>query len=601
MSSPSGSDRLELDLAEWRGRVLTAFLWMAVAVAFVGGAVSLVDVRSPGIGLTVAVVGGLELFAALRPNLGYRTRARLLLGGIFAANTVLLVVDRYSPNTLGLMSLLVLQATLLLGRRWGVAATVLSAIAFATVTQLHRVGIVPPSLEMSFTGLVRTTIDYVILATVGLLSVAYLLDRAERLLGEKVAALAALEREQRDKTRIANDLRARESALQKARELEILGRLAGSITHDFNNALLIIQASVDLARHDGNVERAFTEIEGAVRQAAATTRQLRAFGPQRAQGARLLALDEVVKRSAGLLERILPKNIRFEVSIAESGTIRADEGQVLGVITNLALNARDAMPEGGRLSLGLRAASAEEVAAAGLAGSFAAMEVVDEGTGMSPETLERVFEPFFTTKGSGGSGLGLASVKDVVRENGGGVSVASGAGRGATFTVFWPLDEGATGIPSARPPPRSPGALTVLLVDDDEAARRTVTQALAYRGYRVMDAANGADGLLLARRYHGPIHVLCTDCVMPGLSVRQLVEGVREAHPETRVILCSGYVPMDAAPAPALLDAFLAKPFSAAELAAVVEKLAGGAHVSPSGAERAAVTIATVGPRDTER
>jgi CheY-like chemotaxis protein len=248
---------------------------------------------------------------------------------------------------------------------------------------------------------------------------------------------------------------------------------------------------------------------------------------------------------------------------------------------NLALNARDAMPEGGRLELRVRRAKDEETAALGMEGQFAVVEVQDDGIGMSPATQARLFEPYFTTKQQEGTGLGLASVKAVVEASGGRIVVASQVGRGTTFRIFWPIAEEVRESASAMVTAARNGG-TVLVAEDDPQVRGALADQLRRRGLTVLAAADGADALLVARRHRGRIDVLCSDAGMPGapegrrpdgIRVTHLVRGFREAHPEARVLLCAGVGASEMGIEEGVVDKIVPAPWSPEELARIIDDL----------------------------
>jgi signal transduction histidine kinase/ActR/RegA family two-component response regulator len=568
---------VETERRRWRERTLDGLSWTMTLVFGAAALALTAQTRSAVFGASLGTVILCMGVGTRIRRLGFAARTAILLGGTYTAASLSVALSGLNPNNTVVLCVLVIAATLLLGRAWGFAMVALSAVTLVVLVLLVRAGVlksyVAPMFDPSdLTFLARVVFVFVGAASICVMSVSYLLARTEELLLQKSQALEDLQHEQAEKAHMQAELDLRDQAFRKARELEILGRLAGSVAHDFNNALLIIQASADLAKHNADyVGTALRDIEGAVKQAAATTRQLRAFAPLPSRAPTTLSLSETVDRAGRLLKRVLPSNIALTVTTDGPTTIHADEGQIQGILTNLALNARDAMPEGGTLTIRVRSATAEEVGAAGLSGRFAAIEVADTGTGMTPGTLARVFEPFFTTKAAAGTGLGLASVRSVVERSSGRIAVASEVGRGTTFRVLWPLHDGV--VASEHGAAFARGTGTVLLVDDDEGVRRTMAQSLVMRGYTVLDAPTGADALLVARRYHEAIHVLCSDCVMPGIPVRQLVEGFREVYPRGRVVLCSAYAPEEVDARAPEIDAFLHKPFSPDALAAVLRGL----------------------------
>jgi CheY-like chemotaxis protein len=275
-----------------------------------------------------------------------------------------------------------------------------------------------------------------------------------------------------------------------------------------------------------------------------------------------------------MLGRVLPQNLELRAEVERDATITADEGEVLRVITNLALNARDAMRDGGKLTLRLRAPRDGEPTTAKDGSAYAVLEVADTGTGMSDEVKARMFEPYFTTKQASGTGLGLASVRELLERAGGEVRVDSELGRGTSISLFWPLAP-----PQAQPAGITPGAastrpLVVLLVDDEAAVRNAIGKGLLRAGMTVLEAADGASALVLARRHHEKIDVLCTDCVMAGVPVAQLIERFRDLH-QGKVVVCSAYAPAESRLSPEMFDDFVSKPFHADELTARIRALAG--------------------------
>jgi two-component system cell cycle sensor histidine kinase/response regulator CckA len=370
-------------------------------------------------------------------------------------------------------------------------------------------------------------------------------------------------------------LRTSEERLRHAQRMEAVGRLAGGIAHSFNNLLAAISFQCELLcdsleegdERRGNVE----EIQTAGDRAAALARQLLAFGRKQVLQPRVLGVDPILRDMEPMLRRLLGENIRLTLRFEDQkGTVFADFGQLEQVILNLAVNARDAMPDGGELRLSTRltqVAEAEQEAFDLPAGEYVELSVADTGTGMPPEVQERLFEPFFTTKARGeGTGLGLATVHGIVHQSGGHIRAESEPGAGTRFIILLPRsgDEGeAVQRRPIRPERRRRGSEVVLLVEDEDNIREPAVEILESRGYRVLSAADASQALALAERHDGPIHILVTDVVMPGRSGNWLAEQLTARRPEVRVLYMSGY-PEDSITHHGVLSPtqnFLQKPF----------------------------------------
>jgi two-component system cell cycle sensor histidine kinase/response regulator CckA len=370
-------------------------------------------------------------------------------------------------------------------------------------------------------------------------------------------------------------LRASEERLRHSQRLEAVGRLAGGIAHSFNNLLaamtfqceLLAERLTDGDERLGNVE----EIQKAAERAAALARQLLAFGRRQVLQPRRLLLSEVIRDLEPLLRRIIGEHIRLETRLDPAGgAIHADLGQIEQVILNLVVNARDAMPRGGSLLLSTEEVELGEGDPAGELppGRYVQLVVTDSGVGIAPEVREHLFEPFFTTKERGqGTGLGLATVHGIVYQSGGRIRVESEPGQGSRFTLLLPVakDGAEEPEPSPRQSERRPrrGSEVVLLVEDEDNIRQPAVEILESRGYRVLSAPDAGQALAVAEKHRGPIHILVTDVVMPGLSGSQLAKRLARQRPEMRVLYISGY-PEDAITHHGVLDSrqhFLQKPF----------------------------------------
>jgi two-component system, cell cycle sensor histidine kinase and response regulator CckA len=347
-----------------------------------------------------------------------------------------------------------------------------------------------------------------------------------------------------------------EDQLRQSQKMEAMGQMAGGVAHDFNNLLMLIQAHnerlrVHLAASDP-ARRDSLEIEQAVARAAALTRQLLAFSRKQVLQIRILDLNSVVTEAAKMLDRIIEANITLVVSPSASlWPIMADPGQMEQVILNLAVNARAAMPQGGRLLIETRNAEIKESDARcdnGLSpGRYVVLIVKDSGIGMDHETQARMFEPFFTTKEPGkGTGLGLATVYGVVKQTGGWTQVESKPGRGTTFEIYLPKAEEI----EARSPvsevrrestsaPR--GHETILLVEDQEGIRALACEFLQDLGYSVLAASDGAEALQIVDGHEDLIHLLLTDIVMPRMGGRELAQHLQRKHPHIKILFMSGY------------------------------------------------------------
>jgi two-component system, cell cycle sensor histidine kinase and response regulator CckA len=354
---------------------------------------------------------------------------------------------------------------------------------------------------------------------------------------------------------IARDLtvqRQLEAQLRQAQKMEAVGRLAGGIAHDFNNILTVITSYGSVLQAElpeASASRAdVAEIQAAADRAATLTQQLLAFSRQQPMQAVVLDLNEVVGGVRRMLDRMIGEDVMLTVEpAAEPALVAADPVHVEQVLMNLAVNARDAMPNGGRLSIAVEHVDGADAGMPPLpdegAGDYVALRVTDTGTGMSEETQAHIFEPFFTTKAPGmGTGLGLATVYGIVEQAGGAVRVQSAPGRGTTFVVLLPA---ATCRASAAPPPPAPagprGSETVLVVEDQVAVRRIIDRLLTQQGYDVLPAGHAAEAVRIATRHPGPIHLLLSDIVMPGMNGRDLAEWLVEQRPELRVLFMSGY------------------------------------------------------------
>jgi len=379
-----------------------------------------------------------------------------------------------------------------------------------------------------------------------------------------------------------------EEQLLQARKMEAVGRLAGGVAHDFNNLLTVINghSRMLLAKLDlrDPLRKGLEEIRKAGDRAAELTQQLLALSRKQVLHPQVLDLNHIVADMEGLVRGLLGPDVELHTSLEPAlGTARADPVQLQQVLLNLAVNARDAMPAGGTLTIETRnveLAEGQPGAPAGLGpGRYVRLSVGDTGHGMDDETLRRVFEPFFTTKESGkGTGLGLATVYGIVQQSGGVIEVRSEPGQGTTFHLYLPsIGAPAAEVSAPEAMVDAGGSETILLVEDQAEVRAVATAVLAEKGYRVLEAASGAEALAWCDRYTGPIHLLLSDLVMPVMGGRQLAERVRALRPEVKVLYASGYPDEVIRPEEAGdgSPSFLPKPFTPEQLASKVRQVLG--------------------------
>ncbi len=380
------------------------------------------------------------------------------------------------------------------------------------------------------------------------------------------------------------DRKQLEAQLRQAQKMEAVGCLAGGIAHDFNNLLMVIQGYTDVLleglQNIGTLHRSAQQVHTAADRAATLTRQLLAFSRKQVLAPSVLDLDAVVADLREMLHRVVGEDVEILASTQPGlWNVRADRNQVEQVLMNLTVNARDAMPRGGKLTIETAnitfddACSDERPMVA--PGAYVMLAVSDTGTGMTPEIQGRIFEPFFTTKEQGqGTGLGLATVYGIVKQSGGYIWVHSEPGHGSSFKVYLPRAEepavtrdviGAAEI-------RARGTETILVVEDEAGVRDLARETLSTNGYQVLAASSAAEAIEVVRGHTGEIHLLLTDVVMPGLSGRELAEGLAELHPGIRVLFMSGYADEAVLHHGLLVDscALLQKPFT---MSAMVRKI----------------------------
>src|SRR5664280_2204602 len=403
----------------------------------------------------------------------------------------------------------------------------------------------------------------------------------------------AIERELREaQTRVARKaaetaLRQSEEQLRQVQKIEAVGRLAAGVAHDFNNILTAITGHSELLLRqldaDDPRRRNAEQIEKAAYRAAALTRQLLIFSRKQVIQPRVLNLNAVILNIKKMLCRLIGEDIEFCTLLdPAAGHIKADPGQIEQVIMNLAVNARDAMPTGGKLTVTTANTTRDKNHLKNFpdmgAGDYVMLAIADTGTGMSEEVKAHLFEPFFTTKPPGtGTGLGLATCFGIVKQNTGHINVHSELGSGTTFKIYFPQVQSAIEPLRVRNRPTevAGGNETVLLVEDEPVVRELAVSTLREKGYTVVEAGNGEEGLRLAQQHDGKIDLVLTDVVMPVMGGKEMADALRTSHPDTKVLFTSGYTE-DAMGHHGVLRPgilFLQKPYMTATLARKVREV----------------------------
>jgi two-component system cell cycle sensor histidine kinase/response regulator CckA len=387
-----------------------------------------------------------------------------------------------------------------------------------------------------------------------------------------------------------------EAQFLQAQKMETVGRLAGGIAHDFNNLLTVINGTVDLLAMNMQVSDPLyadlQQIKVAGTRAASLTRQLLAFSRKQIMSLEALNLGTMVADWRGMLQRLIGEDIDLVVApAAHTGIVRVHPSQIEQVLMNLAVNARDAMPDGGTLTIETRDVGIDRASASMYVdappGDYVMLSVADTGVGMDATTRAQIFEPFFTTKEPGkGTGLGLTTVFGIVKQSGGGISVDSEPGIGSTFRIYVPRVSESHRPDEARPATTlAPGHETVMVVEDEEPLRALATRILGTAGYQALSVANGREALAVLERHPHRVHLLFTDVVLPGIHGRELATRAAATRPEIVVLFTSGYTE-DAILRHGVLDSvahFIGKPYTASDLTRKVRSLLDAAeHNSPS-------------------
>ena len=377
-----------------------------------------------------------------------------------------------------------------------------------------------------------------------------------------------------------------QASFLQAQKMESVGRLAGGIAHDFNNLLTVMISTADLAlgqlKEGDPLHADFQEVRRAAGRAAVLTRQLLAFSRKQVLQPAVLSLNAVVADMEKMLRPVIGEAIELVFAPAEDlGSVTVDPGQIEQVIMNLAVNARDAMPEGGKLTIETRNAELDDAYAAQhpsvRPGPHVMLAISDTGAGMDEATRAYIFEPFFTTKERGkGTGLGLSTAHGIVEQSGGSIRVDSEVGEGTTFTIYLPrVAEAARDDRPARAVTPARGTETILVVEDEQALRKAIKRILESAGYTVLAAANGGEALLLLEHHEGPVYLMLTDLVMPGLSGRELAQRLARMRPDVKVLYMSGYSDDTVVPHGVLDEGthFVGKPFTIEELTRKVREV----------------------------
>jgi len=377
-----------------------------------------------------------------------------------------------------------------------------------------------------------------------------------------------------------------EEQFRQAQRMEVVGRLAGGVAHDFNNLLTVIQGNAQFAMEalpPGNAAREdIEEILKATDRAANLTRQLLAFSRHQVLQPQIVNPNALILEMDKMLRRLIGEDIELRtVPAPDLGYIQADPGQIEQILVNLAVNARDAMPNGGTLTVETANVALDEMYKGShldvIPGGFVMLAVSDTGIGMNEETKAHLFEPFFTTKDpSRGTGLGLATIYGIVKQHGGDLRVCSELGKGTVFRVYLPRVEGktASSAQNGEDAGRPRGSETVLVVEDDPSVRNLVVRTLSNLGYTVLEAANGEEALKAAQEHANKVSLLLTDMIMPQMGGKELARRLVALNPQMRVLFASGYTE-DAVTHHGILDkgmAFLPKPFTANDLARKVRQ-----------------------------
>jgi len=360
----------------------------------------------------------------------------------------------------------------------------------------------------------------------------------------------AIERALREKA-YRQERKTLEEQLRQAQKMEAVGRLAGGIAHDFNNLLTVILGRCELlmqllpegSSHRGHAE----EIQTAISQSAALIQQLLAFSRKQAIQFEAIDLNEVIENTKGMLERLIPENIQLSTVLSgQLGAIKANRTQMEQILLNLVVNARDAMPAGGKLTIETRRLTLPECATAKqldlTPGDYALLTVRDTGTGMDAETLAHVFEPFFTTKQKGkGTGLGLSTVYGIVKQGGGSINVQSQLNSGTVFRIYLPWTKEVPARIATTRLDFERGSETILVVEDNRTVRQLTAEILVSRGYRVLAADSGEEAMKLCEKFEEEVDLLLTDVIMPQESGPSLAERLTRVRPGMKVLYMSGY------------------------------------------------------------